>query len=125
MASLLSKTARFPALSDVAALADVLNHFKKQTNSFLDPLGPFEAAFITVPNLHLEDLMDATEYPKIQLLRLPGYIHRSGDQARWSFSDLNKLSHATASVFIVYVPEPLQTTRGPTTSYPSCLPTPP
>ncbi len=80
------------ASSDVAALADVLSKLKVQTNSFLGPLEPLELAFITVPNLpalYLEDLADAAEHIKVQLLTLPSYIHRSGDQAQWPVSELN------------------------------------
>lgn len=43
MASLLPKIAHLLALSDVAALADVRTRLKKNKNSILDPLGPFEA----------------------------------------------------------------------------------
>ncbi|KAI9821646.1 MAG: hypothetical protein M1827_002227 [Pycnora praestabilis] len=82
----------FPASTDVAALADVLSKLKVQTDSFLGRLGPLELAFITVPNLpalYLEDLVDAAEHVKVQLLTLPDYIHRSGDQAQWPVSELN------------------------------------
>jgi hypothetical protein len=70
----------------------VLNRLKVETNSFLGSLGPLELAFITVPSLpalYLEELVDATEYINVQLLTLPGYIHRSGDQAQWPVSELN------------------------------------
>ena len=80
------------ASSDATALADVIRKLKVQTDLFLGPLGPLELAFITVPNLpalYLEDLVDAAEHVKVQLLTLPGYIHRSGDQAQWPVSELN------------------------------------
>lgn len=47
-------------------------------------------AFITVPDLpaiYTEDLLDAAEHVKFQLLYLPNY--RSGDQAQWPVNELN------------------------------------
>jgi hypothetical protein len=49
-------------------------------------------AFITVPNLpalYMEDLVDAAEYAKFQVMTLPWWIHRSGDQAQWPVTELN------------------------------------
>ena len=55
--------------------------------------------FATIPNLpalYLEDLVDAAEHVQFQLLTLPWYIYRSGDQAEWPVSEINT---ATAGNF--------------------------
>ncbi|KAI9713731.1 MAG: hypothetical protein M1812_006569 [Candelaria pacifica] len=81
-----------PGSSNADALVGVLSKLKAQTELFLGPLGPLELAFITVPYLpalYNEDLLDAADHAKIQLLTLPGYIHRAGDQAQWPVSELN------------------------------------
>ena len=81
-----------PASSRVDTLVTVLEKLKSATDSVLGDLGPFDKAFITVPNFpafFLEDLVDAGEYLGVQLLTLPWYIHRSGDQAQWPVSELN------------------------------------
>ncbi|OQV01249.1 hypothetical protein CLAIMM_06637 [Cladophialophora immunda] len=86
------KRLHVPASPEVAGLIDVLAELKSRTNSFLAPLGPLELAFLTVPNLpalYLEDLVDAAEHVNIQIVTLPGYIFRPGDQAQWPVSEIN------------------------------------
>ncbi|KAI9775531.1 MAG: hypothetical protein M1835_005803 [Candelina submexicana] len=81
-----------PGSPSAAALSIIISKLKAQTDLFLGPLGPLELAFITVPYLpalYNEDLLDAADHAKVQLLTLPGYIHRSGDQAQWPVSELN------------------------------------
>ncbi|KAK5062514.1 hypothetical protein LTR84_004587 [Exophiala bonariae] len=79
-----------PASPEVAALIDVLGPLKEQVDIFLVPYGTLEMAFITVPDfpaIYTEDLHDAAEHVKFQLLTLPNY--RSGDQAQWPVNELN------------------------------------
>ncbi|KAI9702328.1 MAG: hypothetical protein M1836_000807 [Candelina mexicana] len=81
-----------PGSPSAATLSNIISKLKAQTDLFLGPLGPLELAFITVPYLpalYNEDLLDAADHAKVQLLTLPGYIHRSGDQAQWPVSELN------------------------------------
>jgi hypothetical protein len=81
-----------PASNDLIPLVEVLSRLKDQTNLFLGPEGPFEVAFITVPNLpalYNEDLLDAADYLNFHFLTLPTYIYRSGDQAQWPVSEIN------------------------------------
>jgi hypothetical protein len=88
----LRKRVGLPASSDVAAFADVLGELKIKMGDLLEPEGPLELAFVTVPNLpamYLQDLVDAAEYSNFQLLTLPSYIHRSGDQGQWPVTELN------------------------------------
>jgi hypothetical protein len=72
----------------------VLKGLKAQTDNFLEQhnQGPLEVAFITIPYLpalYNQDLVDAAEHVNVQLLTLPWYIHRSGDQAQWPVSEIN------------------------------------
>lgn len=76
----------------MAALANVLAGLKAQTQALLGDLGPLELAFITVPPLpalYVQDLADAADHVKLQLLTLPPHIHRSGTSAQWPVSELN------------------------------------
>lgn len=68
----------------------MLGNLKDQVDVFLIPYGTLEMAFITVPHLpaiYTEDLLDAAEHVKFQLLYLPNY--RTGDQAQWPVNELN------------------------------------
>jgi hypothetical protein len=70
-----------PASSDVAALASVIFDLKLQTNTFLQKsgLGELEMAFMTapaLPGLYAEDLADAAEFAKLQMLTVPGSIFK-------------------------------------------------
>ena len=73
-------------------LADILRELKYQTDAFLNPLGPLDVAFLTIPALpaiYLEDLVDAADHVGIQVITLPWYLYRSGDQAQWPVSEIN------------------------------------
>ncbi|KIX01825.1 uncharacterized protein Z518_09552 [Rhinocladiella mackenziei CBS 650.93] len=88
------KRCGLPASSDVEALASVLGQLKFETDAFLRSASQdsLQVAFVTVPNLpalYLQDLIDAAEYVKIQLVTLPGYMFRSGDALQWPVSEIN------------------------------------
>ncbi|KAE9376330.1 hypothetical protein N431DRAFT_452759 [Stipitochalara longipes BDJ] len=84
-----------PASFDVAILASIISDLKHQTNSFLynAGLGELEIAFMTalhLPALYAEDLADAAEYAKVQMLTLPGSIFKSpGSDGAWVVSEIN------------------------------------
>jgi len=84
-----------PASSDVAILATIISDLTHQTNAFLQSsgLGELEIAFITAPDLpalYAEDLADAAEYTKMQMLTLPGAIFKSpGGDGAWVVSEVN------------------------------------
>ena len=85
----LRKAIGLPASKDVAALATVLELLKTMTEG---EVGSFDYAFVTVPHLpalYNEDLIDACKYVGLQLLTLPWYVFRSGDQAEWPVTEVN------------------------------------
>ena len=85
----LRKAIGLPASKDVAALAYVLKLLKTTTEQ---ELGPFKYVFVTVPHLpafYNEDLVDACKYVGLQLLTLPWYVFRAGDQAEWPVTHVN------------------------------------